>query len=265
MAVNSESGRISRLRLAPIGVELTGPALTDVSATEVGELKKLLAEHGVLVLRGQHLDDAGFVAFLARFGDLMFTAGETPVPGARNLNLISNVGRSSPPRSVFHTDSSYLHRPPAYTALRAVKIPDRGGQTEFTNQYLAYETLPVDIRTVVRGRTITHVVTGLELTADDEREAEHPIVRRHPFSLRPALYLSTPQRCVAVSGMDAASGHDLIARLYAHSTRPANIHTHRWQSGDIVMWDNRCVLHRADHSDVVGDRVLHRGMVGGPA
>ena len=76
------------------------------------------------------------------------------MPGLADLNVVSNVGRTTPPRSVFHVDTSYVARPPAYTALRAVRIPERGGETLFTDQYRAYETLPGDIRTHLAGRTI---------------------------------------------------------------------------------------------------------------
>ena len=98
----------------------------------------------MVVLRGQDADDAGFVRFLRSFGPTMFTVGETPVPGHPELNVVSNVGRVKPPRSTFHTDTSYVRKPPAFTALRAVAVPERGGQTLFTNQYAAYDTLPVD-------------------------------------------------------------------------------------------------------------------------
>ena len=231
------------------------------------ELRALLADHGVLVVRGQQLDDAGFVAFLRSFGTLTFTQGETAVPGCPDLNVVSNVGRATPPRSTFHVDTSYVRKPPAYTALRAVTIPAQGGETLFTNQYRAYDTLPGELRETLEGRTIRHVVTGLDLGDDAETAAEHPVFRRHPLSGRTALYLSTPQRCVSVSGMQQAEARSTIARLFEHSTAAENIHRHAWSPGDVVMWDNACVLHRADHAGVVGDRVMHRGMVAdhGPA
>jgi taurine dioxygenase len=128
--------------LSVVGVAVAGLPPGDVDAETAAELRRLLAEHGVLIMPGQQVDDAGFVAFLKQFGELTFTAGETPVPGFPDLNLISNVGRSTPPRSVFHVDTSYVRRPPAYTALRAVTIPAQGGETLFTNQYRAYQTLP---------------------------------------------------------------------------------------------------------------------------
>ena len=245
----------------PLGATVTGLSIADVDFATVTELKGLLAQHGVLVLPGQQAGDAEFLAFLHRFGELTFTTGETPVDSFPALNVVSNVGRATPPRSNFHTDSSYLRRPPTYTALRAVAIPRRGGQTVFTNQYRAYETLPPDIRDVVEGRTVTHVVTGLELGDDDETSATHPLCRTHPLSGRTALYLSTPQRCAAISAMGDVEAAQLVRILLAHSTREDNVFEHAWSPGDVVMWDNGCVLHRADHSDVEGDRVMHRGMV----
>jgi taurine dioxygenase len=247
--------------LSPLGVRITDLALDEISADDVAQLQHLLADHGVAVMPGQDIDDDAFVAFLRRFGDLTFSTGETPLDGFPDLNVISNVGRTTPPRSVFHVDTSYVRHPPAYTALRAVEIPDRGGETLFTDQYRAFETLPEQVRDELDGRTIRHVVTGLDLGADDEKEADHPLFRRHPISGRIALYLSTPQRCVSISGMGEAEGQEMIEYLYLHSTAEDNTFRHTWAPGDVVMWDNGCVLHRADHAGVVGDRVMHRGMV----
>ncbi len=247
----------------PVGVEVEVD-VREVGRAEAVELAILLARHGVAVFPGQQVDDAEFVGFLRRFGDLAFTTGETPVPGFHDLNVITNKGRTTPPRSTFHVDSSYLRVPPAYTALRAVSIPARGGETLFTNQYAAFDALPDEVVTRLDGRSITHVVTGLDLGEDEETEADHPVFQQHPISGRTALYLSTPKRCAAVSGMSPAEGAETVRELYEHSTRAENTMRHAWSPGDVVMWDNRCVLHRADHSDVVGDRVMHRGMVAGP-
>lgn len=248
----------------PIGVEITDVSLPDLDAAEVEELQRLLAEHGVAVFPDQDIDDDEFTAFLQGFGDLVFTAGETPVPEHPDLNVISNVGRATAPRSTFHVDSSYVATPPAYTALRAVSIPEAGGETLFTNQYAAYESLPEDLRSRLEGRTITHVVSGVDLDSlgpDDETEAEHPVFRPHPLTGRTALYLSTPKRCAAVSGLPDDEAVELVQAIYDHSTREDNTLRHTWAPRDVVMWDNGAVLHRADHSGVVGDRVMHRGMV----
>lgn len=247
--------------LSPVGALVTDLQVADANAATVTTLKGLLGAYGVLVFKTQDLDDEGFVDFLERFGPLAFSTGETPVPGAPQLNVVSNVGRVTPPRSQFHVDTSYVAEPPAYTALRAVAIPSQGGETVFTNQYRAYETLPAELRRHLAGRTITHVVTGLELGADEQTQADHPVFRTHPLSGRTALYLSTPQRCQAVSGLADGEARQTVARLLAHSTREDNTYRHLWEPGDIVMWDNLAVLHKADHSGVIGDRVMHRGMV----
>src|ERR1700761_9051293 len=251
--------------LDPVGVRITGLSLADVDADQAADLRRLLATRGVLVLPGQDVDDPVFIAFLKRFGDLTFTTGETPVDGHPDLNLISNVGRTTPPRSVFHVDTSYVRHPPAYTALRAVTVPAQGGQTVFTNQYRAFETLPQPLRDRLAGRSIRREGTGLQLGTDDETAAEHPVFRRHPISGRISLYISTPERCVSISGLPDAEARSTIEFLYSHSTASGNTYRHAWSPGDVVMWDNGCVLHRADHSGVRGDRVMHRGMVAGYA
>jgi taurine dioxygenase len=255
---------MTSMTLAPVGALVTGIDLTHVTASEIARLRTLLADRGVVILPNQSLGDSAFIDFLQRFGSLVFTKGETPVDGFADLNIISNVGRTTPPRSVFHVDTSYVRRPPTYTALRAVEIPEQGGETLFTNQYRAYETLSGVLKARLEGRTVEHVLSGPQFDDGDETSASHPIFRRHPISGRVALYLSTPERCVAISGLEEVEGREMIEHLYRHSTSADNVLRHTWSPGDVVMWDNGCVLHRADHSDVVGDRVMHRGMVFAP-
>lgn len=249
--------------LDPVGARVTDLPLHELNPALVAQLQGELARHGVLIMPGQRLDDGAFVSFLRRFGTLTFTKGETAVPDFPDLNVVSNVGHTTPPRSTFHVDTSYVRHPPAYTALRAVVIPAEGGETLFTNQYRAYDTLPRKIREKLEGRTIRHVVTGLDLGDDDETATEHPVFRRHPISGRTALYISTPKRCAAISGMATAEAEDMIQFLFEHATGEDNTYRHGWSPDDLVMWDNGCVLHRAGHADVVGDRVMHRGMVAG--
>jgi len=246
--------------LDPVGAQVHDLQASDLDDSSTGEIRALIADRGVIVFRGQHLDDTGLVAFLRRFGTLTFTDGETPVPGSPDLNIISNVGASTPPRSTFHVDTSYVSDPPAYTALRAVTVPAEGGQTQFTDQYLAYDTLPADLRDRLAGRTLRHILPGLRPGDQPRASAAHPLFAEHPRSHRTALYLTTPSRCAAISGMDPAEAADTVDLLYAHSTRADHTLSHAWAAGDLVMWDNRCVLHRADHASVLGDRVMHRGM-----
>jgi taurine dioxygenase len=256
---------IEFLPLFPFGMEAVGIQLTDIADEAIHKLKSILANHGFVSFRKQSIDDADFVTFLNRLGHLTFTVGETPVPHAPLLNIVSNVGRVRPPRSVFHTDTSYVSQPPAFTALRAVTVPAFGGETLFSDQYRAYETLSKSIKEKLADAKVLHQVSGLTLSETQETECWHPLFRRHPNSDRLALFLSTPERCQAISGWPSQDAERIIRLLYRHSIRPRRLYRHRWQPGDIVIWDNRCTMHRGDHSGVVGDRVFHRGLVLGEA
>ena len=251
--------------LTPVGVRYADATIDQLDDDHIDALRVALGTHGVVVIPGQDVDDDAFLRFVRRFGETVFTVGETPVPGRPELNVVTNVGRSRPPKSSFHTDTSYVSNPPAYTALRAVSVPERGGQTLFTNQYAAYASLPRHVREFLKGRTIKHVVTGVTPDGRQESEATHPIFLVHPVSGNTALYMSTPERCAEISGMSSEDAAATVEYLFAHSTRDDNVYRHAWAPGDVVMWDNRCVLHKADHDGVVGDRVLHRGMVAASA
>lgn len=249
--------------LSPFGVEAIGLKITDINGESINAVKAAIARHGFMVFRNQWLGDEAFIAFLNKLGQLTFTLGEKPVVGASMLNLVTNVGRERPPRSVFHTDTSYIAQPPAFTALRIVKVPSSGGETLFCNQYRAYETLPKSVKQRFNQAKVLHMVSGLTLDENQEKQTWHPLFRRHPISAQIALYLSTPERCQAISGVNTEEGRRIIKLLYKHSIRKSRVYRHSWQPGDIVIWDNRCTMHRADHSQVVGHRVLHRGLIAG--
>ena len=271
----------------PFGLAVQGFDITQTSTASVSQLKHWLGQHGVVVLQGafarfdradQITRDAAFVHFLTQLGPLTFTDGETPVAHQCMLNCVSNVGRSTPPKSVFHTDTSYVTHPPAYTALRAVALPTAGGDTVFTNQFLAYDTLPWLLKQRLAGVQVLHQVSGLpaDALANTQTQSWHPLFKVHPVTGRTALFLSTPQRCQAMAGLAELAGltelteltelakpqaRRIIGLLYRHSIRSYRTLHHRWQADDLLIWDNRCTLHRGDHAQVVGDRVFHRGMV----
>jgi taurine dioxygenase len=251
--------------LSPFGVEANDTRITEIDDQGIVALKHTLANHGFIVFRQQAVSDADFVAFLSRLGQMTFTVGETPVLHQPSLNVVSNIGRTHPPRSVFHTDTSYVAQPPAFTSLRAVTIPLSGGETLFSDQYHAYETLPRAVKEKLADAQVLHVMSGLALDVKEEGQSWHPLFKRHPLSGRLALFLSTPERCQDISGIRLEEAQRIIRLLYRHSIRHYRLYCHRWQLGDIVIWDNRCTMHRADHSEVVGDRVLHRGIVLGEA
>ena len=261
----STSARLTFSSLGVFGVQAQGD-LADLSsesitAQDLQDLKAALAHHGVVLFREQTIGDADFVAFLRRLGPLTFTMGETAVAEHPDLNIVSNVGRITPPKSVFHIDTSYISNPPAYTALRAVTIPSVGGETLFSNQYFAYEILPETVKRKLAHAQVSHVATGVVLDETEEREAKHPLFLKHPISGKHSLYLSTPARCQAIEGMSDQVAQRIITLLYRRSIRPSRLLRHTWAKGDILIWDNRCTMHRADHAQVSSDRVLHRGLV----
>ena len=192
----------------------------------------------------------------------MFTVGETPVPGFPELNVVSNIGRTRPPRSTFHTDTSYVRKPPAYTALRAAAVPKRGGQTLFSDQYAAYETLPSRVRQELRGRTITHVVTGLDLGRDHGEVgcpsafSHSPNIRTNiPVSVR-SLALRPHQRHVAA---EAGARSSPICSTIRPAMRTSTGTPGRPVTSSCGTTVAFCTVPTT--SACVGDRVLHRGMV----
>ena len=246
--------------LVPFGMEVSGLDIRAIPAASFSDLAHLIASARVLVFRAQTLDDSSFVEFLKGLGALTFTQGETPVEGFSDLNLVSNVGRQTPPRSVFHTDTSYVLRPPSFTALRPVVLPSSGGETLFSDQVRAAASLPENMRLCLAGRTVMHTATGLDGQTQSTRQ---PLFRRHGLTGETALFLSTPKRCSDLSGVDARTSQRILAALYWHSTRASRLYRHVWRAGDVLVWDNRATMHKADHGKVTQDRVLHRGMVEG--
>lgn len=231
-------------------------------ALSVDDVRSRVAKLGVVQVEARDLSAEGFADFMETRGEPMFTAGETPVSGLPNLNLVTNVGRTTKPKSVFHSDTSYVARPPSFSGLFAVDVPSKGGATLFVDQYKAYETLSKALKDLLSGATMLH--SGAGAAEDAEASARHPVLRRHPPTGRIALYLTTPARCRGLRLADGTDRSDLIEELYDHSTRQ-NRMAHAWRRGDVVIWDNRCTLHAADHADVQGDRTLFRGMVRGEA
>ena len=248
--------------LTPFGIEISGLDIRSLEPSAFEDIARLIASSRVVVFRNQALDDAAFIRFLNGLGELTFTEGEKPVEGSPDLNIVSNMGRQTPPRSVFHTDTSYVACPPSFTALRPVVLPMSGGDTLFSDQVLAAASLPEHMRNFLWGRTVLHAATGL----DGQMETTvQPLFRRHPVTGETALFLSTPKRCTALSGVDDLTSQRVVAALYRYSTRASRLYRHVWKAGDLLIWDNRVTMHRADHGNLTQDRVLHRGMVKGEA
>src|SRR5262249_37974863 len=188
-----------------------------------------------------------------------------------NLDSAGNpVDRSSSAVSNYrwHTDKSYYPAPPLMTTLYGVELPRAGGDTEFANTASAYAALPEATKHRIAALRVVFrcgAVRGGPPTQKpgDPPPVDHPLVRTHPETHVPALYLGN--HASHILGLPAAEGASLLKALLAHTTRPEFVYTHRWRTGDLVMWDNRCLLHRAVANYDIGKdrRILHRSVVRG--
>jgi taurine dioxygenase len=222
-------------------------------------------------------------AFIANFGEIerhgarnAQTKRYTAAHVISNLDKDGNpVDRSSSPVSNYrwHTDKSYYPVPPMLTALYAVELPPHGGDTEFANTAMGYAALPDETKDRIASlRVVFYWGAGARESDGNPRSpaevrehppVEHPLVRTHPETGRKALYLGN--HASHILGMPEAEGRALLDELLEHTTQPQFVYTHRWRIGDLVMWDNRCLLHRAVANYEIGRyrRVLHRNVVRG--
>lgn len=242
------------------GIDLTGPLPPDAREA----INAAILAHHIVILPGQALSRERQFAFAALFGEV-----ERHGTGKRHgvAHVMSNFGpdgmpaiRMSPSGNHhWHTDKPYNPVPPSLTMLHAVEVPPSGGDTEFANTALAYDRLSEDTK-----RRLTGLRVAFRPAFDPSRPAaDHPLVRTHPETGRRALYLGN--HAMHIVGMDPAEGAALLGELLAHATQRHFVHAHRWRAGDLVVWDNRVLLHRL----VLGDelrryrRVMHRSLVRG--
>lgn len=228
-------------------------------AARPDQIAAIVSARGAAQVAAPPTEARGFVELLRSLGELMFTDGETPAAEAPELNVVTNVGRTRAPRSVFHADTTYVPQPPSFSALFAIDAPEQGGATLFTDQYAAAEESPPALRRTLIGAHILHGRTD----ASDAGAVWHPVLRAHPVTGRTALFLTSEPRCLRLVLADGTDRSDLIPALYARSIERAPPLRHVWRAGDVIVWDNRCTLHAADHSGVVGRRTLYRGLVRG--
>lgn len=262
-----------------VGVDLSLP----ISDALYAQIRKAWNEHLVLRFRGQKLDDPQFLTFARLFGELdkaPIHAGKDVQNPFPEITVMSNIkvngksiGNLGHYEAVWHSDMSYNEKCPIGSLLYSIEVPPAGGNTGFNNMYLACETLPPELKHAITGKTCRHdssrnsageLRKGFkEIT--DPREApgaNHPLIRTHPETRRNALFLGRRQSAY-INGLPLDESEDLLNRLWAHATQARFEWYQVWQVGDLVMWDNRCAMHRRDPFDASTRRLMHRTQIKG--
>lgn len=272
---------------AALGAEVRGVDLRALDDAAFARILEAWHAHAVLLFRGQTLAPDELIAFSRRFGELDHAPiqenGRRFVEGRPELYIVSNVlGADGQPigslgngEAVWHTDMSYLPRPPKASMLYALEVPPAGGDTHFASMYAAHDSLSPALKARAQGLMVKHdgtynsggfVRAGVTPT-DDPRQAPghlHPLVCRHPETGRSMLYLGR-RRMAYIDGFDLAESEALLDELWACATRPEICWKNVWRVGDLVLWDNRCTMHRRDPFDAGARRVMHRTQVKGEA
>ena len=285
---------VSRVTVTPIhpclgaraeGVDLAGP-LDEVTFQRIFDA---FQEYSVLVFHDQQLTDEQQMTFSRRFGPLETTINSIGQERRLHPNLVdlSNIDPRRDGRlmgwddrrmlyqsgnQLWHTDSSFKPVPAMASLLSGREVPAVGGETEFVSMRHAYATLPEESRRRLEGRVVVHSILYSRSTIakglfDPEQEREQPpvrqaLVRTNPVNGRKSVYIGS--HAWYVEGMDYDESRSLLDELLAHTTRPEHVYQHRWHAWDLVMWDNRCVLHRGRPWDAtLHRRVMRRTTVAG--
>lgn len=275
------------LRVVPVsdalGAEIRGVDLATVDDATYPTIRQALVDHQVLLFRDQDITDAELIAFSRRFGDLDVAPpnenGQMNVEGHPEILVISNVkengvaiGSLGDGEAVWHSDMNYVETPPLGSCLYALEVPGSGGNTGFCNMYKALDALPAALRRRIEGLSIKHdsstnsagyLRQGWAPVTDVSTcpGAIHPIVRIHPESGRPALFVGR-RRNAYIMGLPVAESEALLDEIWGHVTAAAHTWHHEWRIGDVLMWDNRAVMHRRDAFDPGARRIMHRTQIG---
>lgn len=260
---------------AGLGAEIGGVDLTHaVDDATFAEIEQAWRDHLVVLFRGQDLTHEQHIAFSGRFGPLDDHAA---IPNFRDPDYpqilpVTNQeisGRKQPVGRQWHSDLSTTLKPARASLLRSKVIPPVGGDTMFTNMYLAYETLSDKMKEIIDPLQAIHDMTvarhsrgrdPAELAAARKRNppVAHPVVRVHPETGKRALYVSE-MTTTGIVGMTDEESASLLQFLYRHSVQPEFTYRHKWQVNDLLAWDNRCTMHLAlSDYDIEVPRKLYR-------
>jgi taurine dioxygenase len=261
------------------GAEVRGVDLREpIDEATHAALNRAFVDHHVLVIRDQDFSPEQFKRAAQVFGALQpHDKKQHHVPDHPDVYYVSNDeflnGKRVIPGETFHTDHSNHPAPPKATTLYAVQLPSRGGDTQYVNMHRAYDELPQAMKARIDGVKAVHVYLSKyspralgpidETSLRAAPQGIHPLVHTHRDNGRKALYLN-PVRIESVSGMDDADALALIDELMQHATQPQYEYRHQWRHGDMVIWDNRSVMHQANPDyDMNERRYLYRLMLQG--
>ena len=269
---------------AAIGADVVGVDLSKPLSQEIfRQIEDAWHTHLVLRFRGQKLDDPALLAFGQRFGELdsaPIHAGKDVVNPFPQITVMSNIKVDGKPignlghyEAVWHTDMSYNDLAPIGSLLYSIEIPPVGGNTGFSNMYKAWDTLPAALKKQALGRFCRHdssrnsageLRKGFSEVTDprDAPGAMHPLVRTHEKTHRNCLFLGRRQSAYII-GLPLDESEDLLNQLWAHATKAEFEWYQVWKVGDLVMWDNRCAMHRRDAFDPESRRLMHRTQIKG--
>jgi alpha-ketoglutarate-dependent taurine dioxygenase len=272
------------MRIAPLDATL-GAVVEDVSLADLRDhewrtIEDAFHEHAVLVFPGQHLDDEQQIGFARRFGPLeVLFPGYDAVPITTVQPNGEVLAPDDPVMQVirgnqgWHTDSSYMPVSAKASVLAALVVPAEGGDTEWADMRAAYDALDDGTRRQVEGLCAHHSIAYSQARAGfttsfgyglDQPAQLRPLVKVHPVTGRPALLIG--RHAHAVPGLSPEASERLLEDLLDAAVRPPRTYRHRWQPGDVVVWDNRCVLHRACEWDLAQPRSMrHTRIAGDPA
>ncbi len=265
----SEQGR-------ELGAEIGGVDLREpLDAKTFGAIHEAWLSYGVLLFRDQQLSVTDQTRFAERFGPLQHVRTVADAHQHPAVMMVTNVeiegAKAILPRGPmqFHSDQCYYERPASATLLYALEIPPRGGDTLFADCRAAYDQLPEEVRRRVDGLRARFVYDYGANATEQSRSSdpyaprcEHPVIRTHPETGRKAIFVNRLMT-EALPGVGAEEERDLLEQLYAVIERPENCHRHVWRTGDLLIWDNRCVQHARTDFDPRQRRVLQRVTVQG--
>ena len=254
-----------------IGAEAVGFDPRQFSDDERDQFKAAWLQHLVMLIRTPNaLSDDEFVALMSRLGTIENARKLSPLSSRIEVMIISNirengqlVGALPDGELSFHYDRAHQKKPTRATALHAIEIPDKGGETCFANMCLAYETLPVEIKQKIEGKqalnTYEYGATHAEAKKldDDAPSAVHPVVRTIPETGRKALFVARLMTD-KILGLPDDESRMLLNQIADHCEQPKFSYEHHWQVGDILMWDNRCSTHARKDFDASQRRLMKR-------